>query len=88
MNIEEKRCCVYAIQSETTGRVYVGQTDLLQRRLGEHNKGRVISTKGEVPWKLVAREYFEDQSDARWTERSVKKSKGTRVRWLAKNTIG
>jgi putative endonuclease len=65
MNIENKRYCVYAIQSETTGRVYNGQTDLLQRRIEEHNKGRVKSTKRERPWKVVAPEYFEKRSEAR-----------------------
>ena len=66
MNVEERIYCVYAIQSETTGRLYIGQTDLLQRRIEEHNKGRVKSTKHESPWKLVAIEYFEKRSDARW----------------------
>ncbi len=79
-NIEERRYCVYAIQSETTGRVYIGQTDLLQRRLGEHNKGRVKSTKRETPWKLVASEYFEDRSDASWAESNFKRSKGMRLK--------
>jgi len=87
MDIQERRYCVYAIQSEKTGRVYIGQTDLLQKRLGEHNKDRVKSTKQETPWKLVAREYFEDRSDARWAESSFKRSKGVRLRWLAKNEV-
>ncbi len=87
MNIEDRRCCVYAVQGEATGRVYIGQTDLLQRRLGEHNKGRVKSTKRGTPWKLVAREYFEDRLDARWAESIFKRSKGMRLKWLAKNKV-
>ena len=59
MNAKDIRYCVYAIQSETTGRLYIGQADLLQRRMEEHNKCRVKSTKHERPWKLVAIEYFE-----------------------------
>ena len=87
MNVEDRRYCVYAIQSEKTGRLYIGQTDLLQRRIEEHNKGRVKSTKYESPWKLVAIEYFEKRSDARWAETRFKKSKGSWLDWLAKNKV-
>ena len=87
MNVEDRRYCVYAIQSETTGRLYIGQTDLLQRRIEEHNKDRVKSTKHESPWKLVAIEYFEKRSDARWAETRFKKSRGSRLAWLAKNKV-
>jgi putative endonuclease len=87
MNVEDRKYCVYAIQSETTGRLYIGQTDLLQRRIAEHNKGRVKSTKHEIPWKLVAIEYFEKRSYARWAETRFKKSKGSRLAWLAKNKV-
>ena len=87
MNIEDRRYCVYAIQSEITGRIYIGQTDLLQRRLDEHNKGRVKSTKSEIPWKLVAREYYKERSGARWAETSFKKSRGRRLEWLNKNKV-
>jgi putative endonuclease len=87
MNVEDRRYCVYAIQSETTGRLYIGQTDLLQRRIEEHNKGRVKSTKLETPWKLVAIEYFEKRSAARWAETRLKKSRGSRLNWFAKNKV-
>ena len=87
MDVEEISYCVYAIQSEITGRIYIGQTDLLQRRLEEHAKGRVKTTKHESPWKLVAIEYFANRSDARWAETRFKKSKGRRLAWLAKNKV-
>ena len=64
MNTEGSRFCVYAIQSKASGRVYVGQTDDLARRLKEHNSGRVISTKRDVPWKVLAFEVFRDRSQA------------------------
>ena len=39
-----KRYCVYAIQNETAGRVYIGQTDSLERRIEKHNKQKVKAT--------------------------------------------
>jgi len=45
MNDEKNAFCVYAIQSEVSKRVYVGQTDNLETRLREHNNGRVKSTR-------------------------------------------
>ena len=78
---------VYGIQSELSGRIYIGQTDSLLRRVEEHNAGRVKSTKDQRPWKLVAIEYFEKRSDARWAETRFKKSKGSRLNWLAKNKV-
>jgi len=57
-NNDDKKFCVYAIQSELSNRIYVGQTDDLSRRLNEHNVGRVKSTKKEAPWKILAVELF------------------------------
>jgi putative endonuclease len=48
---------VYVIESESSGRYYIGQTGNLEERLERHNKGRVKSTKGRGPWKL--KYYFE-----------------------------
>ena len=48
---------VYVIESESSGRYYIGQTGNLEERIERHNKGRVRSTKGRGPWKL--KYYFE-----------------------------
>ena len=40
---------VYAIKSELDGRIYVGFTDCIERRLKEHNSGKTKSTKGYKP---------------------------------------
>ena len=87
MNTEGSRFCVYAIQSKASGRVFVGQTDDLARRLKEHNSGRVISTKRDVPWKILAFEVFRDRSQARWCESRLKGSKGKRLQWIDRNRI-
>ena len=84
---DERRLCVYAIQSEVSNRVYVGQTDDLDRRLKEHNHGRAKSTKHEAPWKILAVEFFYERSKARWCESCLKKSRGKRLEWLGKNRV-
>ena len=73
---------VYAIQSEKYDRVYIGQTDCLERRLEEHNAGRVPSTKSGRTWVLLRFQEFNTRSDARWFERQLKQSRGRRLRWL------
>ena len=85
MNDDGKKFCVYAIQSEISNRIYVGQTDYLSRRLNEHNDGRVKSTKNEAPWKILAVEFFHERSEARWYESCLKRSRGKRFEWLEKN---
>jgi len=44
---------VYILQSESTGRYYVGQTHNLADRLVRHNSGRTAANRGRGPWRLV-----------------------------------
>jgi putative endonuclease len=83
----DKRYCVYAIKSVVTDRIYIGQSNCWEKRFREHNCGRIKSTKFETPWDLFALEFFEHQARARWLERSLKKSKGLRSKWLKKMEI-
>ena len=76
---------VYAIASETSSRLYIGFTGDINTRLHYHNSGYVKSTAKDKPWRLVALEKHSSKSDARWTERSLKKSQGKRLRWIEKN---
>ncbi len=45
---------VYAIESEKNGRIYVGQTSDVTKRLADHDSGRVASTAVHRPWGVVA----------------------------------
>ena len=67
---------VYAIESDTTGRVYIGQTEDVEKRLWLHNNGHVKSTSKEAPWRLIALEEFDTREQARWCE------------WCAANSTG
>ena len=69
---------VYGIQSELSGRIYIGQTHSLLRRIEEHNAGRVKSTRDQRPWKILAVEIFKFYNDARWRENCLKNAKGQR----------
>jgi predicted GIY-YIG superfamily endonuclease len=40
---------LYILQSETTGRFYVGSTPDLQRRLAEHLRGHALATRSRGP---------------------------------------
>jgi putative endonuclease len=66
---------VYVLYSGRTGKRYIGYTADLEKRLKEHNAGRVKSTKSGVPWRLIAHKKYSFQSEARWIERSLKGSK-------------
>jgi len=78
---------VYAIESLSTGRIYIGQTQDVEQRLQLHNNGHVKSTTGAIPWKLVAIEAFETREAARWCESQLKKSRGSRLKWLEQYKI-
>ena len=62
----------YIIQSERTGRYYVGYTKDITLRLERHNLGWSKSTKSSIPWKLVHLEKFDLKSDAIKREHEIK----------------
>ena len=74
--------CVYGIQSELLGRIYIGQTDLLFRGVEEDKPGREKSAKDKGPWKILAFEIFKSRNDARWRGNCLKKSIGQREKWI------
>jgi predicted GIY-YIG superfamily endonuclease len=78
---------VYAIQSIKYKQIYIGQTENIKERLCCHNSGYVKSTKGRIPWVLIAFEEFEGRNKARWVEKELKMSNGKRLRWIKKNHV-
>ena len=67
---------VYAIKSEKDGRVYVGFSENVHRRLKEHNSGKTKSTKGYRPWKLIFTKECETRIQARELEKYYKSGIG------------
>ena len=56
------------------GRWYIGMSADIQNRLAEHNAGRVRSTKGYKPWRIIYTEQFASKTDARKREIQIKRS--------------
>ncbi len=67
---------VYILQSLNEKRRYIGQTNDLERRLGEHNTGRSPFTKGRGPWELIYWEEFKTRTEAIKREHFMKSGKG------------
>ena len=63
---------VYILRSDKDGRYYVGSTSDLERRILNHNSGRVKSTKSGIPWKIMYDELHISLSDARSRESQIK----------------
>ena len=67
---------VYILHSKKDGKLYMGRSDDLKRRLQEHQKGKVKATQNRLPVDLVFYEAFTDKSDSIRRERYFKSSKG------------
>ena len=65
---------VYVLKSLKDGKLYIGSTDDISRRIAEHNRGKNISTKWRRPFKLIYFEEFRERKEARWREYKFKKS--------------
>jgi len=70
---------LYILQSEKNGRYYIGSTDDIARRLGEHNRGHTKSTANLVPWKLVFCQKYQSVVVARQMELRLKKFKNREI---------
>ena len=68
--------CVYVLYSIKFDRFYRGITDDIDRRLKEHNNGKMKSTKAFKPFKLVYFAGFENRMLAREKEKYLKSGIG------------
>lgn len=66
---------VYILQSVQYDRYYIGHTNSIERRLGQHNDGLSRSTAPYKPWVLVYAEEYETRADAMKRERYLKSLK-------------
>ncbi len=63
---------VYVLRSQKDSYNYVGCTNNLKRRLEEHKKGKVFSTKNRRPLHMIYAEYYLNQQDAFAREKFLK----------------
>ena len=66
---------VYILKSVLKGRYYVGYSENPDRRLIEHNAGKVTSTRNYCPWVKVYVEILPDELSAIRREREIKSQK-------------
>lgn len=67
---------VYVLQSETTGKYYIGQTNNLEQRLLRHNIHPDSYTQNRGPWKVLYSEAYETRAEAMGREKEIKSYKG------------
>ena|SRR3989338_773079 len=69
---------VYILLNEAKTRTYTGVADDINKRLAEHNAGRVKSSRPYRPYQIAHTEPFETLSKARQRERFYKLTTGRR----------
>ncbi len=72
------RYFVYILQSKSDNQFYVGYTEDLKRRLKEHEKGNIYSTRNRRPLKLVYYEFCLNKTEAINREKYLKTAWGKR----------
>lgn len=68
----ERYYYIYILQSQLNNRYYIGSTNNIERRLKDHNSGKVFSTKPFIPWMLKYQEGFKSLAEARQREFQIK----------------
>ncbi len=68
----------YVLHSDKFGKLYFGYSKDLTKKLLEHNKGRVPSTKPYRPYRLIYSESFPIKEEAVKREKELKTSQGRR----------
>jgi len=67
---------VYILQSLKDKNLYIGYSDNINRRVEEHNKGKVESTKNRRPLKLISYSGFTERNKATDFEKYLKTGSG------------
>jgi putative endonuclease len=68
-----KMVITYILYSSRINKFYTGQTDDLERRLEEHNRGKTPFMANGIPWKLVYSKTLSSREDAMILEKFIKK---------------
>jgi len=73
---------VYVLYSQSHNKIYIGQTEDIERRLFEHNNGLLSGyTKRYIPWETIYTEEYPSRSDALKREKQMKSQKGREFIW-------
>jgi putative endonuclease len=66
---------VYILRSKNSGRIYIGSTDDVDRRMIEHTQGKTKYVRSLIPFDLVFKQYFINSLIARKMELKLKSYK-------------
>ena len=75
----------YILYSPKINKFYTGQTDDINRRLVEHNRGKTPFMATGIPWKMVYSKVHNNRAEAIKTEKFIK-TRGA-ARFLEDNKI-
>ena len=75
----------YILYSPKINRFYTGQTEDIEKRLEEHNRGKTLFMARGIPWKLIYVITFDSREDAMKLEKKIKK-RGA-ARFLKDNNV-
>lgn len=71
---------VYILKSESTGKLYTGQTSNLEARVTRHNSQDIDKTRytkrHKGPWHLIYHEVYKTRADAMKREKFLKSGQG------------
>ena len=70
-----KMYSTYILISESTGKLYIGQTNNLNARISRHNSNKNFTTKNKGPWRLLFSKDFNTRSEAMMYEKKLKSIK-------------
>lgn len=74
---------VYVLSSTIQKYIYVGLTNDLKRRIGQHNNGKERTTRAYKPYTCIHTEEFETRTQARIREKYLKSGIGKE--WIKEN---
>jgi putative endonuclease len=78
---------VYILRNES-GRLYIGYSEDVERRVADHNAGKVFATKPYIPYKLIFYEAYTSMVDAKRREMYLKTTKGrTTIKTMLSETL-
>lgn len=89
MYLQFMKFYTYILQSESDGKLYIGQTSDLEKRIDRHNSGGSRYTKRKGPWILIFSIDFETRTEAILMERKLKNLKNpVKVKdWISRQNI-
>ncbi len=71
----------YVLYSAKYDKIYIGQSNNIERRLVEHNSGNHRYTKRYIPWIVIHTAEFKTRSEAMKREKQLKTQKGREFIW-------